>query len=148
MKTYTEEQLAEYKEAFSLFDKNGDGSISEVELGEIMKSLGQKPTLQELRDMIHEVDTDNNGTIDFKEFLVLMERQVGSGDKDTEYMEAFKLFDKNGDGTISAEELKEVMTNIGEKMNDSEISQMIKEADLDGDGQINYSEFIRMLKGK
>jgi len=145
---YSEEQLAEYKEAFSLFDKNGDGAISAAELGKIMESLGIKPSKTELEDMIHEIDTDGNGTIDFNEFVTLMARQTTTGDKDGEIMEAFKLFDKNGDGKISSEELKEVMVNLGEKMGDKEISEMIKEADLDGDGEINYEEFVRMMKGK
>jgi Ca2+-binding EF-hand superfamily protein len=49
---------AEFKEAFSLFDKNGDGSISSKELGIVMRSLGQNPTDAELHDMINEVDVD------------------------------------------------------------------------------------------
>jgi len=51
-------RLAEFKEAFSLFDKNGDGSISSKELGIVMRSLGQNPTEAELHDMINEVDVD------------------------------------------------------------------------------------------
>jgi len=64
----TEEQIAEFKEAFSLFDKDGDGTITTKELGTVMRSLGQNPTEAELVDMINEVDADGNGTIDFPEF--------------------------------------------------------------------------------
>lgn len=49
---------SELKEAFSLFDKDGDGDISTKELGTVMKSLGQNPSDQELADMIREVDVD------------------------------------------------------------------------------------------
>uniref|UniRef100_A0A669CRT6 EF-hand domain-containing protein n=1 Tax=Oreochromis niloticus TaxID=8128 RepID=A0A669CRT6_ORENI len=52
----TEEQIAEFKEAFSLFDKDGDGTITTKELGTVMRSLGQNPTEAELQDMINEVD--------------------------------------------------------------------------------------------
>ena len=63
----TEEQIAEFKEAFSLFDKDGDGTITTKELGTVMRSLGQNPTEAELQDMINEVDADGSGTIDFPE---------------------------------------------------------------------------------
>ena len=72
----TEEQIAEFKEAFSLFDKDGDGTITTKELGTVMRSLGQNPTEAELQDMINEVDADGNGTIDFPEFLSLMARKM------------------------------------------------------------------------
>ena len=72
----TEEQVAEFKEAFSLFDKDGDGTITTKELGTVMRSLGQNPTEAELQDMINEVDADGNGTIDFPEFLTLMARKM------------------------------------------------------------------------
>ena len=71
-----EEQIAEFKEAFSLFDKDGDGTITTKELGTVMRSLGQNPTEAELQDMINEVDADGHGTIDFPEFLTLMARKV------------------------------------------------------------------------
>merc|ERR1712118_262062 len=75
----TEEQIAEFKEAFSLFDKDGDGTITTKELGTVMRSLVQNPTEAELQDMINEVDADGNGTIDFPEFLSLMARKMKHG---------------------------------------------------------------------
>ena len=54
--------LPEFKEAFSLFDKNGDGTISSKELGIVMRAIGQNPTEAELTDMINEVDADGKLT--------------------------------------------------------------------------------------
>ena len=141
----TEEQIAEFKEAFSLFDKDGDGTITTKELGTVMRSLGQNPTEAELQDMINEVDADGNGTIDFPEFLTLMARKMKDTDSEEEILEAFKVFDKDGNGFISAAELRHVMTNLGEKLTDEEVDEMIREADIDGDGQINYEEFVKMM---
>ncbi|CAE6444849.1 unnamed protein product [Rhizoctonia solani] len=134
----TEEQISEFKEAFSLFDKDGDGTITTKELGTVMRSLGQNPTEAELQDMINEVDADGNGTIDFPEFLTMMARKMKDTDSEEEIKEAFKVFDKDGNGYISAAELRHVMTNLGEKLSDNEVDEMIREADVDGDGQINY----------
>uniref|UniRef100_A0A7N6BF92 EF-hand domain-containing protein n=1 Tax=Anabas testudineus TaxID=64144 RepID=A0A7N6BF92_ANATE len=91
----TEEQIAEFKEAFSLFDKDGDGTITTKELGTVMRSLGQNPTEAELQDMINEVDADGNGTIDFPEFLTMMARKMKDTDSEEEIREAFRVFDKS-----------------------------------------------------
>ena len=77
----TEEQIAEFKEAFSLFDKDGDGTITPNELGTVMRSLEQDPTEEELQDMINNVDSDCNGTIDFPEFLTMMARKMKDTDR-------------------------------------------------------------------
>eukprot|EP01121_Diplochlamys_sp_Union-15-3_P010048 TRINITY_DN2777_c0_g1_i1.p1 TRINITY_DN2777_c0_g1~~TRINITY_DN2777_c0_g1_i1.p1 ORF type:complete len:150 (+),score=46.84 TRINITY_DN2777_c0_g1_i1:53-502(+) len=144
----TEEQIAEFKEAFSLFDKDGDGAITTKELGTVMRSLGQNPTEADLEEMIKEVDQDKSGTIDFPEFLTMMAKQMKNEDTEEEIREAFKVFDKDGNGFISAAELRHVMTNLGEKLSEEEVDEMIKEADVDNDGQINYEEFVKMMLSK
>ena len=66
----SDEQVGEFREAFALFDKDGDLTISADELGTVMRSLGQKPTPAEVRQMIDDVDENGDGTIDFDEFTV------------------------------------------------------------------------------
>ncbi|KAK6341192.1 hypothetical protein TWF696_008279 [Orbilia brochopaga] len=144
----TEEQVSEFKEAFSLFDKDGDGQITTKELGTVMRSLGQNPSESELQDMINEVDADNNGTIDFPEFLTMMARKMKDTDSEEEIREAFKVFDRDNNGYISAAELRHVMTSIGEKLTDQEVDEMIREADQDGDGRIDYNEFVQLMMQK
>ena len=55
------------------------------------------------------------------------------------------MFDRNGDGFISAAEMKHVMANLGEMLTDEEVAEMIAAADIDGDGQISYEEFVVMM---
>jgi hypothetical protein len=74
-----------------------------------------------------------------------MARKMKDTDSEEEIKEAFKVFDKDGNGFISAAELRHVMTNLGEKLTEDEVDEMIREADVDGDGQINYEEFVKMM---
>lgn len=94
-------QEKEYKEAFALFDSDGDGTITTKELGVVMRSLGQTPTEAELKEMIAEVDANKDGTIDFKEFLGLMSKQTKERDSQEELKEAFK-------GTLNPECARDV----------------------------------------
>lgn len=120
---------------------DGDGMITTEELGIAIRSLGLDPSKGELQNMINEVDADGDGTLDFAEFLAMMARKVKDTGTEDEIMEAFRAFDKNGDGFVSAAELRQVMDSLGEKLSDNEIGEMIREADMDGDYLINYSEF-------
>ena len=141
----TEEQIAEFKEAFQIFDKDGDGSITTKELGTVMRSLGQNPSDEEVRQMIEEVDEDKSETIDFKEFLGLMARKMKETDAEDELLEAFKVFDRDGNGKISAHELRYVMLSSGEDLTEQDIQEMVMEADIDGDGFIDYQEFVKIM---
>eukprot|EP01088_Endostelium_zonatum_P020516 TRINITY_DN7608_c0_g1_i1.p1 TRINITY_DN7608_c0_g1~~TRINITY_DN7608_c0_g1_i1.p1 ORF type:complete len:153 (-),score=58.12 TRINITY_DN7608_c0_g1_i1:81-539(-) len=146
----TQEQIADLREAFAMFDKDGDETITVDELGLVLKSLGQAPTDQELRDMIHEVDEDGDGKIDFKEFTKMMSgKMTGSAeDQEEEMRVVFETFDKDKNGFISAQELKSMMFKLGEKLSDSELADMMREADSNGDGQVDYNEFVQIMRGK
>lgn len=73
----------------------------------------------------------------------MMARKMKDTDSEEEIREAFRVFDKDGNGFISAAELRHVMTNLGEKLTDEEVDEMIREADIDGDGQVNYEGMYR-----
>merc|ERR1739848_454971 len=130
--TFSEAQLKEYKEAFSLFDRDGDSKIAAKEIGIVMRSLGQMPTEEELQTIVEGVGSDS---VDFPKFCQVMK----------ENKKAFRVFDKDGEGFVSCSELRHVMTNLGEKLTEEEIEEMIREADDDGDGQIKYEEFVKMM---
>lgn len=98
--------------------------------------------------MIQEVDQDNNGQIEFEEFVMLMSRNMGTGEDEKALIEAFGILDADGSGSIDHQELKDILrsfSKMGETLPDSEIDFMIKEADVDGDGSISYEEFARVM---
>lgn len=87
-----------------------------------MRNMGQNPTEGELQQMIREVDADGNGLIDFAEFVTLMARKMNNTDKDAEIREAFNVFDKDGSGKISSDELRQIMKSLGEDLTEEEVS--------------------------
>jgi calmodulin len=100
------------------------GTITSKELGTVMRSLGQNPKEEELREMVKEVDTDGSGTIDFKEFLTLLARQMreaNSTDED-ELRESFRVFEQDQNGFISRGELRHVLQNLGGRLSDDELA--------------------------
>ena len=59
--------------------------------------------------------------------------------------ESFRVFDKDGDGFLSAAELRHIMTNLGEKLKEEDVDDMLREAGIEPDGRINYEEFVTMM---
>lgn len=73
-----------------------------------------------------------------------MSRKVQKSDTESELREAFRIFDKDGSGTINADELRQVMKALGEDLSSTEIDEMIKEADKNGDGSIDCESDSRL----
>ena len=144
----TEEEINQFRFFFDLFDKDSSGTITTKELGTLMRNLGQNPREEELKQLIREVDLNGDGTIDFKEFLCLMIKKMDDTDIDKELHETFNHFDMDRDGYITAHELRNGMSNIGEEYTPEEAEEMIKEGDLDNDGKIDYDEFMKIILSK
>ncbi|XP_058033950.1 troponin C, skeletal muscle isoform X2 [Ahaetulla prasina] len=146
----SEEMIAEFKAAFDMFDADGGGDISTKELGTVMRMLGQTPTKEELDAIIEEVDEDGSGTIDFEEFLVMMVRQMkedAKGKSEEELAECFRIFDRNADGFLDAEELVEIFQLSGERVTEEEIQELMRDGDKNNDGRIDFDEFLKMMEG-
>ena len=105
-------------------------------------------TESELYDMVRDVAADRDGTIDFDEFLTMMSKRMTNKDEDEEIREAFRVFDQDGNGYITSEELEAVMIKLGENLTKDELTAMMIEADLDGDGRIDFDEFVVMMRNK
>eukprot|EP00090_Calanus_glacialis_P008588 TRINITY_DN16933_c0_g1_i1.p1 TRINITY_DN16933_c0_g1~~TRINITY_DN16933_c0_g1_i1.p1 ORF type:complete len:162 (+),score=55.97 TRINITY_DN16933_c0_g1_i1:114-599(+) len=138
-------QRMEFKQAFQEFDKDGSGTISTKELLPVMRSMGQNPTEDEVLNLVIEYDVNGDGTIDFDEFMEMMKKQAEHQDNSAELKEAFKIFDRDGNGYIDAAELKKVVTQYGARLTLEEAEELLHEADLDGDGKLDYTEFVQMM---
>jgi len=136
------------KGAFAQIDENSDGEISKEELEKVLNLHGFYPSSNELEIIVDGVDTNKNGTIDINEFTDMMTKKMDMKEyfEDQDIEKAFQIFDQNGDGIITAEEIKQTMSLLGENVSEAEVSDMLKEADLDGNGLIDFREFSNQMK--
>ena len=135
----TSEDLQILQEAFTVYDKNNDGTITTKELSTVMRSLGQNPTDAEVQDIINEVDVDGSGSMEFPEFCVMMVKKMAESDTENEVREAYRVFDKDRDGFISRDELRMIFAALPERLSAEEIEEMLEAADEDGNGSINIT---------
>ena len=137
------------KEAFELFDKDGDGLISHEELATVMRSLGHNPTQQEMRDLISEGTsgqfTARNGMITFELFCKLMRRKVRDDDTEAEMKDAFRVLDKVGQGWIGVDEMRRICKHLGEDLTEDEVRDMISEAISNFEGKVYYDGFVKTM---
>lgn len=139
-------QLLEIHEAFSKFDRDGDGHIEAKELATVMRIMGMEPSDQQLQELIKSVDVDGNGKIELEEFSNLMARRILMHDGKVELEQAFKLFDADQSGYVTADEIRSLMCHAGgdEALTEAEVEELIKMADPDRDGKISFDEFKDM----
>eukprot|EP01134_Creolimax_fragrantissima_P007900 CFRG7900T1 len=140
-----------YKDAFKVFDKDGDGAISSNELNEVFSAMGQTLTDQELRVLVAEADLNGDGIISIDEFIGMMTRRVvkARGTSEQEIRRVFEIFDRDKSGSIDKHELEYVLNEVLEQdCDDQLIEQMISEADLNNDGLIDYNEFVQYIFSK
>ena len=93
--------------------------------------------------MFATVDTDGNGYIEYSEFIVasLNEKSILSNKK---LKTAFKMFDKDGGGTISVAEIKQALS-FGKHIDEKCVYDIMKQVDSNGDLEISYKEFVLMM---
>ncbi|EFJ10845.1 hypothetical protein SELMODRAFT_159200 [Selaginella moellendorffii] len=147
---FTEDQLVTYKEVFSVFDKDEDGFVAAKEIGPMLRAVVQNPTQAEIRGMVLEMDPlqIGNKLYDFPTFLRYVSRRMKEYDTEEELREAFRVFDKEQNGQVSAAELREVVTTLGEVFTPDEVSLLMKDAKVNAEGMINYEGLIKMMMKK
>ena len=149
----TTDELAEMKEVFACFDKDSSGTVTTAELGLVLKSMNKNFNEEELKRIVSKFDSNGDGLIDFDEFYLMMtkheKQEKGNKEKEKEKVDelaqAFAVFDKDGDGNITAKELEIVMKALGEHIDRETIDLMIESVDTDKNGFIDIHEFKRMM---
>jgi len=155
----SQEEISELKEAFDLFDNDKSGHIEIDELKRAMTSLGydKKSQNRMVFQILENLDKNKDGQIDFDEFLDMMTARISDRDSREDIMKVFMLFDQDGTGRISLDDLKvsrfpfyilslcvlfqAVAEELGEELADEELREMIERADTDGSGSNNSLSF-------
>ena len=140
----SKQEKTDIDKVFRAMDVNGDGKLSKEEIKNgYAEFFGKSLTDEQVDDMFAKVDADGNGEIDYSEFVVatMNEKNLLSNNK---LQTAFKMFDKDGGGSISTDEIKQVLS-FGQNLDEAVINQIIKQVDENGDGEISYEEFAAMM---
>lgn len=146
-------QVRGLRDQFAALDLDGDGSITRHEMLGAIRQLrtGERGHLvipeSQVDDIVDALDADHSGRIDFLEFLsAALQTNVGlmeKGDREgwrRHTREAFNRIDRDGNGTLSVDEL------AAELGGDPELSELLKRADKNHDGVLDFSEFLDLLR--
>ncbi|XP_065212486.1 uncharacterized protein LOC135840078 [Planococcus citri] len=142
----TEQQKRDIKEAFNLFDYEGQGKLKTKELKVAMRALGFEPKREEVRKILQDMNREGNEFLSYNDFVSIMSQKYSEKDVMDEIRKAFQLFDDDNTGFITVKNLKRVAEKLGEKFKDEDLQEMIEEADKDGDGAISLEEFAFVMQ--
>ncbi|GAO47267.1 EF-hand [Saitoella complicata NRRL Y-17804] len=132
----------QYRDAFALFDKHGNGHIEPSRLPDLLRACGQNPTQAECDDVVESV----KGEVDYPTFLEILNRPDGFRPigEASDFVRGFQVFDKEGTGMIGVGELRYVLTQLGDKLTDEEVDELLKGVAV-RDGNVDYTEFVKMV---
>ncbi|KAG8382966.1 hypothetical protein BUALT_Bualt05G0134900 [Buddleja alternifolia] len=141
------DQLKQLKDIFNRFDMDRDGSLTQLELAALLRSLGLKPSGDQIHVMLAKIDVNGNGSIEFEELVEAILPDINEQVliNQDQLMEVFRVFDRDGNGYITAAELAGQMAKMGHPLTYRELSETMREADTNGDGVISFSEFANIL---
>ncbi|RDX89034.1 putative calcium-binding protein CML16, partial [Mucuna pruriens] len=141
------DQIKQLNDIFKRFDMDKDGSLTHLELAALLRSLGIKPTGDEICTLLSNMDQNGNGYIEFDELVrgILPDINQTVLVNQEQLLEVFQSFDRDGNGYITASELAGSMAKMGHPLSFHELASMMTEADSNGDGVISFNEFTALM---
>jgi calmodulin len=121
------------------------GKISKLELKKVLHALHIKANDNELQQLLNQMDSDHSGEIDFNEFKTVMGGSFFKKHSKQELQAAFKKFDEDGNGYITANELNHILSRMGRHLSRQDIDAMVKSLDSSGSGKISFDDFSKLF---
>ena len=147
IQNFQEERLKVMDEIFDLFDSENLGYIEIKDSLKVLAAIGKKLDIEEENGFLSLVDPKNTGKVTKENFIKGVEEMFTVPDDlliDVE--DAFKFFDRNGEGKVSCKELKNLLVKNSKEYTEEEVDQLFKTLGLDADGYINIKQFINEWK--
>jgi len=144
------DQIETLRKAFESFDTEKKGYITIDTVSAILKLMGIKISEKNLAEVVAETDEDGSGQLEFEEFVELSAKFLIEEDEEAlkaELREAFRIYDKTGEGFITTDILKEILSEIDNKLTSEDLDSIIEEVDEDGSGTLDFDEFMEMMSG-
>ncbi|XP_052767259.1 calmodulin-A-like [Mya arenaria] len=135
-------QQAQLKEAFVIFDTDQDGKVDRSQATQIIRSVGISPTNDNFSDMLGQSER----LFSMEDLKRVIQTKAPALETRESLLDAFRIFDKDGNGYIDAKELRHVLVHLGEKLKDDEVDEMYREVDITGDNQIMYEDIVRAIE--
>jgi Ca2+-binding EF-hand superfamily protein len=143
----TDKKKDELKEIFNLYDEELDGKIDGMQIGDVVRAAGLKPTnAMVTKASGQEFKRKGEKRITFEEWLPIYEQLTKEKEQGSfpDFMEGLKVFDKEESGKILAAELRHILLALGERLSADEVDEMMKGVE-DGEGMVNYEAFIKKV---
>eukprot|EP00746_Dinoflagellata_sp_MGD_P135148 gnl/MRDRNA2_/MRDRNA2_69097_c0_seq1.p1 gnl/MRDRNA2_/MRDRNA2_69097_c0~~gnl/MRDRNA2_/MRDRNA2_69097_c0_seq1.p1 ORF type:complete len:876 (+),score=186.44 gnl/MRDRNA2_/MRDRNA2_69097_c0_seq1:96-2630(+) len=147
---YNERQMQAFHEAFDRYDDDGSGEVDAIELAGVLKEFGVTPLPGILEENIAEVDVDNSGKLNVKEFITVLElqrsREGFSKSEVEEFQKAFRKFDRDSSGEVSGDELLGMLSWLGYPQRPQVVKSIVQRADTDGTGDLDWTEMLSCMR--
>jgi Ca2+-binding EF-hand superfamily protein len=144
---FTRAQIAEYKEAFEIFDKDGDGKVTLHEIEALVNAVGFVPQENELEQLLQRLDQTGQMRFNFEEFMQVAEHFSQQINMEEILLTCFRVF-FGDEKRAKVDELKQILMGIGNPLTDLELKQMFWNLDPDGDEWFDIQELVTLILGK
>jgi Ca2+-binding EF-hand superfamily protein len=140
---FTAEDRENFQNAFKAFDESQSNRVLTERLGKLLRAVGFNPFAEEIEDMMRD---SGESTFDFDSFMYIVYRHARCVDPERELIDAFKVFDKKGEGKLTVPLVRQILLNLKQPFTDDQINELFVQAEIKPGAQyVDYNEFVKVM---